>query len=125
MPVRPRYPERLHASHPAGARNACVAGSARPVSSPASPAVGAEELDQVAFGAVELSRFPVQLYRNPLQTVLTVVPVAFLTTFPAQALLGRLEPALLLGCPAVSLVAVTLARLLWRRSLRHYAGASA
>jgi ABC-2 type transport system permease protein len=87
--------------------------------------VGAEELDQVAFGAVELSRFPVQLYRNPLQTVLTVVPVAFLTTFPAQALLGRLEPALLLASPAASLVAVTLATLLWRRSLRHYAGASA
>ena len=54
--------------------------------------VGAEELATVSFSVVELSRFPVQAYRQPLQTLLVVVPVAFLTTLPAEALLGRLEP---------------------------------
>lgn len=87
--------------------------------------VGAQELDSVSFAVVELSRFPVQLYRDPLQTALTIVPVAFLTTFPAEALLGRLDPVMLLLSPAVAVVAVGLATLGWRRALRSYAGASA
>lgn len=87
--------------------------------------VGAQELDSVSFAVVELSRFPVQLYRNPAQTVLTIVPIAFLTTFPAEALLGRLDPVMLLVSPAVAAAAVGLAMLGWRRSLRSYSGASA
>ncbi len=87
--------------------------------------VGAEELGSVSFAVVELARFPVQLYRNPVQSVLTVLPIAFLTTFPAQALLGRLNPVLLLVAPAVAAGSVALATLTWRRSLRSYSGASA
>ncbi|GHJ53096.1 hypothetical protein Nm8I071_24030 [Nonomuraea sp. TT08I-71] len=87
--------------------------------------VAAEELDRVAFAFVELSRFPVDLYRNPAQVVLTVVPVAFLTTYPAAALLGRLDAYLLLLAPAVAAGSVVLATWAWRRALRSYAGASA
>ncbi|MFB9236809.1 ABC transporter permease [Plantactinospora siamensis] len=87
--------------------------------------MAAEELGILSFGLVELSRFPVQLYRNPLRAVLTVVPVAFLTTFPAEALLGRLDPGLLLIGPAVAVGAVLLATLAWRRALCSYSGASA
>jgi ABC-2 type transport system permease protein len=67
----------------------------------------------------------VQAYREPLQTVLVVVPVAMLTTLPAQALLGRLHPSMLLAAPVVAALALTLASLLWRRALRNYTGASA
>ena len=87
--------------------------------------VGAEDLGVVSFSAVELSRFPVQAYRDPLQAVLTVIPVAFLTTVPAQALLGRLDPWLLLIGPAVAVVGVALATLAWRGALAGYTGASA
>lgn len=87
--------------------------------------VGAEDLGVVSFSAVELSRFPVQAYRDPLQTVLTVVPVVFLTTVPAQALLGRLDPWLLVVGPVVAVASVALATLVWRRSLAAYTGASA
>jgi ABC-2 type transport system permease protein len=87
--------------------------------------VGADDLDTVSFSLVELSRFPVQAYRQPLQTLLVVVPVALLTTVPAQALLGRLSWWWLLASPGAALVAVALAGLAWRRSLRHYSGASA
>jgi ABC-2 type transport system permease protein len=87
--------------------------------------VGADELDTVSFSVVELSRFPVEAYRQPLSTLLVVVPVAFLTTVPAQALLGRLDPVMLLVAPAVAAVAVTAASLAWRRVLRGYTGASA
>jgi ABC-2 type transport system permease protein len=87
--------------------------------------VGADELEVVSFSVVELSRFPVQAYRQPLQTLLVVVPVAFLTTVPAQALLGRLEPAVLLVAPVVAGVALAASSLAWRRVLRRYTGASA
>ncbi|MEV0806321.1 ABC-2 family transporter protein [Micromonospora sp. NPDC050200] len=87
--------------------------------------VAAEELGRVSFAFLELSRFPVDLYRNPVQAVLTVVPVAFLTTYPAAGLLGRLDAHLLLIAPAVAAGAVILATAAWRRSLRSYAGASA
>jgi ABC-2 type transport system permease protein len=87
--------------------------------------VAAEELGRVSFAVVELSRFPVDLYRNPVQTILTIVPIAFLTTYPAAALLGRLNPAMLLLAPAAAASAVLLATLAWRRSLRSYSGASA
>ncbi len=86
--------------------------------------VGAEELGSVSFAVVELARFPVQLYRNPVQTALTVIPVALLTTFPAEALLGRLDPSMLVISPLVAIGAVALASLAWRRALRSYTGAS-
>lgn len=87
--------------------------------------VGADELDTVSFSVVELSRFPVQAYRQPLQTLLVVVPVALLTTVPAEALLGRLAWWWLLASPVAAVVAVALAGVGWRGALRRYTGASA
>ncbi len=86
--------------------------------------VNSDGLGEVANVSVELSRFPVQLYRNPVQTILTVVPVAFLTTYPSQAMLGRLDRWLLVVGPAVAVFAVSLACVAFGRSLRSYAGAS-
>jgi ABC-2 type transport system permease protein len=87
--------------------------------------LGSAELQQIAFAAVELSRFPVQLYRDPFQTVLTVIPVVLLTTLPAQALLGRLTPHWLVTGPVVTAAALAVSRLHWRRTLLGYTGASA
>jgi ABC-2 type transport system permease protein len=87
--------------------------------------VSSEGIDEVTFSFVEAARFPVQLYRQPVQTLLTVIPVAFLTTLPAEALLGRLEPVWLLIAPAVGVGAVLAASLGWRVALRGYSGASA
>ena len=87
--------------------------------------VGAEELGTVSFSVVELSRFPVQAYRQPLQTVLVVIPVAFLTTLPAAALLGRLDPVWLVVSPLVALGCLVAASIGWRTVLRTYTGASA
>jgi ABC-2 type transport system permease protein len=86
--------------------------------------VSSEGIGEVTFAFVEAARFPVQLYRQPVRTLLTVVPVAFLTTLPAEALLGRLEPAWLLAAPAVGVVAVLAASVGWRVALRGYSGAS-
>ena len=86
--------------------------------------VSSEGIDEVSFAFVEASRFPVQLYRQPVQALLTVVPVAFLTTLPAMALLGRLAPGWLIAAPVVGVVAVLGASAAWRAALRGYSGAS-
>ena len=52
--------------------------------------IGSEGLDDVIQGMVEAGRFPVDLYRGIVRGLLTfIIPVAMLTTFPAEALLGR------------------------------------
>jgi len=87
--------------------------------------VSSEGMDDVLQGMVETSRLPVQFYRGALQAVLTVgLPVAFLTTFPAEALLGRGEARLLVVAPLVAVMAVGAATGVWRFALRSYSGAS-
>ncbi len=86
--------------------------------------VNSDGVGHVGFLAVELGRFPVQLYRNPIQTILTVLPVAFLTTFPAQALLGSLDRRMLLVGPIAGVLTVVASSIAFRRSLMSYSGAS-
>jgi ABC-2 type transport system permease protein len=87
--------------------------------------VSSEGIGEVTFAFVEAARFPVQVYRQPVRTLLTIVPVAFLTTLPAEALLGRLAPGWLLVAPVVAVGTVFVAGLAWRAALRGYSGASA
>lgn len=87
--------------------------------------VNLERADTLVWSLLEAGRFPVSFYRGWVRTALTVVvPVALFTTFPAQALLGRLAPAtaaLSLGVAAGAFVAASA---FWRFALRSYTGAS-
>jgi ABC-2 type transport system permease protein len=74
----------------------------------------------------EAGRWPVGLYPRWLRFALRfLVPVAFATTIPAQALSGRLTGAELAMEAALAAVLFLAARLFWRAGLRRYAGASA
>lgn len=74
----------------------------------------------------EAGRWPISLYPGWLRFALTfVVPIAFATTVPAQALTGRLNFETLLGALAAALVLSVISRLVWRIGLRRYSGASA
>jgi len=74
----------------------------------------------------EAGRWPVSLYPSWLRFALTfVVPVAFATTVPAQALTGRLTGQTLLGAVALAVVLLVGSRLFWRFGIRYYSGASA
>ena len=81
----------------------------------------------VVFGDMyEAGRWPVTIYPVWLRLALTfLVPVAFATTVPAEALVGRLTLPTLLSAIGAALALLVLARWFWRRSLRRYAGASA
>ena len=88
--------------------------------------IGAEGLDDVIQGMVEAGRFPVDLYRGMVRALLTfIIPVALLTTLPAQALLGRSSPKLIGIALLVAAGLLWISSRLWTWSLRRYAGASA
>ncbi len=74
----------------------------------------------------EAGRWPVSLYPGWLRFALTfIVPVAFATTVPAEALTGRLNGETLLGAAAAAISLFVISRLVWQVGLRRYSGASA
>jgi ABC-2 type transport system permease protein len=74
----------------------------------------------------EAGRWPVSLYPGWLRFGLTfLVPVAFATTIPAQALTGRLDWQTLLGATGLAVALLLASRLFWRAGMRRYSGASA
>ncbi len=74
----------------------------------------------------EAGRWPISLYPGWLRFALTfVVPVAFATTVPAEALTGKLSTATLLIALGAASVLFVLARVVWKIGLRQYSGTSA
>ena len=65
--------------------------------------VRVENFGEVFYAFYETGRFPVTIYNRWLRLVLTyVVPIAFLTTFPAATLLGKLSPYFVLGSVVIA-----------------------
>ncbi len=74
----------------------------------------------------DAGRWPVSLYPGWLRFALTfIVPVAFVTTVPAEALTGRLTGNTLLIALLIAGVLLVASRVFWRFGLRRYSGASA
>jgi ABC-2 type transport system permease protein len=75
--------------------------------------------------AMQMARFPIDIYPRSWQWTLTfLLPVAFLTTFPAQALLGRARPELLLAAIALAALMLVIVSSFFRFALRFYSSAS-
>jgi len=85
-------------------------------------------LDNLMYllGAIfDTARWPVQVFRGMWRVVFTfVIPVAVMTTFPAMALLGRLEPHTALATFGGALAMLAISRLVWRAAIRSYTSAS-
>jgi ABC-2 type transport system permease protein len=74
----------------------------------------------------EAGRWPVSLYPGWLRYGLTfVIPVAFATTVPAEALTGRLNWITLILGVAIAVFLSIVSRIFWRIGLRRYSGSSA
>ena len=74
----------------------------------------------------QAGRWPVSLYPGWLRYGLTfIIPVAFATTVPAQALTGRLNWQTLLGTIFLAAVLFLISRTVWKTGLKRYSGASA
>lgn len=73
----------------------------------------------------DAARWPVDVFRGALRILFTfVVPLALMTTYPALALLDRLDARHALEALAVSVLFAVVARVAWLRSIGHYTSAS-
>ncbi|MCT0199463.1 ABC-2 family transporter protein [Synechococcus sp. CS-1325] len=80
---------------------------------------------EVLRSALVAGRYPVSAYPAGLRLFFTVVlPVAFLTTVPAEAILGRASLAWLLLSLAVAALSLLISRRFWSFALRFYTSAS-
>ncbi len=88
--------------------------------------VRVENLLEIFRSMYEAGRWPISLYPGWLRFGLTfIVPVAFATTIPAEALSGRLNSLTLLEAFGLAAVTFLLARIFWKLGLKRYSGASA
>ncbi len=88
--------------------------------------VRVENILMIFQSMYEAGRWPISLYPGWLRYGLTfIIPVAFATTVPAEALTGRLTWQTLLGAVVLAILLFAVSRAFWRVGLRHYSGASA
>ncbi len=81
---------------------------------------------EVLRGLVEAGRYPMVAYPAAYRFFFTfVVPVAFLTTVPAEVILGRIELPWLLGALGLAWGLLLASNGFWRFALRFYTSASA
>ena len=72
-----------------------------------------------------MGRFPVDIYREPLRTIITfVIPVGIMMTFPAKALIGIFSPFLVLFALIISSVFLASSLKFWQYALKNYTSAS-
>ena len=80
---------------------------------------------EVLRAALTAGRYPISAYPLGLRSLLTVVlPVAFLTTVPAEAILGRVSGGAAAASPLMATVCLILCRGFWGYALRFYTSAS-
>ena len=80
---------------------------------------------EVLRAALTAGRFPISAYPPGLRVVFTLVlPVAFLTTVPAEVILGRGNAVALGSSLLVAALSFGLSRAFWRFALGHYTSAS-
>jgi ABC-2 type transport system permease protein len=74
---------------------------------------------------VALGRFPVDIYKQPLQGVLTyLIPVGVMVTYPAKALMGLISPMGVAVSFGLGIAAVALSLRFWKFALTKYTSAS-
>jgi ABC-2 type transport system permease protein len=79
----------------------------------------------VLRSVLEAGRYPVGAYPTVYRLVFTfILPVAFLTTVPAESMLGRADATGVVSMVLLAAIMFGSARFFWRFSLRHYSSAS-
>jgi ABC-2 type transport system permease protein len=85
-------------------------------------------LDNLAylFGSIfDAARWPLSVFRGVWRFLFTfIIPLGVMTTYPAEALLGRLEPVTAWAALGAAAFFLVLARFTWVRSIGAYTSAS-
>ena len=87
--------------------------------------VKVDNLSYLFSSIYDAARWPVSVFRGALRLLFTfVVPLALMTTYPALALLGKLDAAVAAQALLGALAFAAVARLTWRRAIGAYTSAS-
>jgi ABC-2 type transport system permease protein len=86
--------------------------------------VKVDNLSYLFASIYDAARWPSSVFRGFWAIVFTfIVPLTLMTTFPARAILGKLDAASALGALGASLVSLVLARVVWLRAIGRYTSA--
>lgn len=73
----------------------------------------------------QMGRVPVDIYREPLNWIITfVIPVGIMMTFPAKALMGLLSLQIILVSFLISAIFLATSLAFWKFSLKNYSSIS-
>lgn len=87
--------------------------------------VRVDNLSFLMMSVLDTGRFPVVFYQGAVRFFLTfILPVGLMTTYPALALRGLLDPSRVLLTFLVAALFLILSRVVWRIAVRHYSSAS-
>jgi ABC-2 type transport system permease protein len=87
--------------------------------------VKVDNLSFLFLSIFDAARWPVSVFSGFWRVLFTVViPLALMTTLPAEALLGRIQPAAVAAAAAGSVAFVAFARVVWLRAIARYTTAS-
>ncbi|NPA91852.1 MAG: hypothetical protein GXO55_10495 [Chloroflexi bacterium] len=80
---------------------------------------------ELVWSVYEAGRVPVDAFPDVVRVVLTfIIPIAFITTVPAEALLGRVTPTFASLSLFMATISLAISTGFWRYALRHYTSAS-
>ncbi len=87
--------------------------------------VKVENITELFSGLFRAGQFPVTAFPTWVRLLFTfIVPVAFITTVPAEAIVGRIRPESALVAAGVALVLLLISRWFWSVAVRSYTSAS-
>ncbi len=84
-----------------------------------------DNITELFYAFYEAGRYPVTIYRGIVRVLLTyIVPIAFVTTFPASALLGRIDQTTTIIGFVFAIGLFVGSNRFWNFALRYYSSAS-
>ncbi len=87
--------------------------------------VRVENITELFWGFYRAGQFPVTAFPGWVRVFFTfVIPIAFITTVPAEAFTGKLETVNLAIALLIAVVLLVVSRWFWRFALRSYTSAS-
>lgn len=87
--------------------------------------VGLNNVTVLFWSVLRAAEYPVTALPASVRGIFTfVIPVAFVTTVPAQVFLGRANTQTLMLAPIITVLFLAAARLVWKLAVRSYTSAS-
>jgi ABC-2 type transport system permease protein len=87
--------------------------------------VGINNVTVLFWGVLRAAEYPITAFPKWLRGLFTfVIPIAFVTTVPAQAFLGRAEGSVLAVGLLIAFLFLVVTRIVWKLAVRSYTSAS-